>query len=380
MWGWVRLAAVALIVAGAAHAEPSVRRADAVTLAERVADWQLAHRLDVAQIRRPDAGQADSRGWVQGSFFLALAALAERSHAPRYRDAVLENGRANGWRLGDQVFNADDQLVGASYLWADRHGAGRAALAGVRQRLDVVIGHPAGGGLAWEAGPADAAGPPCVDRWCWADALFMAPPVYFELSRITHDPRYAQFADAEFRAVSDYLFDANEQLYFRDSRFFDRRDAEGRKIFWARGNGWVFAGLARVLQALPPHDPRRSYYETLFQGMAARLQALQRPDGFWSPSLLSDPAGSPGETSGTGFFVYGMAYGVRAGLLPRSQYEPAIRAGWAALQGAVGPDGRVGWVQQVGVGPADVLASDTQLYGAAAVIMAGAAVADLDWR
>jgi len=121
----------------------------------------------------------------------------------------------------------------------------------------------------------------------------------------------------------------------------------------------------RILQALAPTDPRRPYYEHLFQAMAARLKGLQRPDVFWSPSLLADAGASPPESSGTGFFVYGLAYGVRAELLARGDYEPAIRAGWAALVGAVQPDGMIGWVQQVSDHPDDVLASDTQLYGAA---------------
>src|SRR5262249_25033524 len=153
--------------------------------------------------------------------------------------------------------------------------------------------------------------------------------------------------DTEFRAASAYLFDPAEGLYFRDSRFFERRGPDGRKVFWARGNGWAFAGIARILQALPPDDPRRADYEHLFRAVATRLRGLPRPDGFWSPSLLADAAASPPESGGTGLFVYGLAWGVRSGLLPKNQYEPAIRAGWAALAGAVQPDGMVGWVQQV---------------------------------
>lgn len=374
---WIGLAVLALLAAGAAHAEPSLRRQDVITQAERVADWQIAHLSDVSVIRKPDGGQGDPRGWVQASFYLALTVLADRSGAPRYRDAVLANGRGMRWRLGDRPYHADDQLAGASYLWAARHGAGPAALAGVRKRLDFVTRHPSGAALAFVEEPT---GVRCLERWCWADALFMAPPLYFELTRVTGDPRYAAFADAEFKATTAYLFDEGESLYFRDSRFFERRDAKGRKVFWARGNGWVLAGLARILQSLPTDDPRRPFYERQFQSMAARLKALQRPDGFWSPSLLAEAATSPPESSGTGFFVYGMAYGVRTGLLPQSDYEPTIRAGWAALVRAIQPDGRVGWVQQVGDRPENVVASDTQLYGAAAFIMAAAAVSDLEWR
>src|SRR4051812_32084759 len=121
MWGWFRVAAIAL-VASAAQAAPSLRPEVALAQAERVADWQLAHLTDLTQIRRVVGDTPDPRGWQQGAFYVALTALAERSRAPRYREAVVAHGRAMGWRLGDRPFHADDHLVGSSYIWAVRHG------------------------------------------------------------------------------------------------------------------------------------------------------------------------------------------------------------------------------------------------------------------
>jgi len=104
---------------------------------------------------------------------------------------------------------------------------------------------------------------------------------------------------------------------------------------------------------------------------------LQKPDGYWPPSLLA-PEDSPPETSGTGFYTYGMAWGIKAGLLPRDQYEPVVRRGWAALNKAIQPDGRLGWVQQVSDRPESVAASDTQFYGVGAFLLAATAVAELE--
>ena len=107
-----------------------------------------------------------------------------------------------------------------------------------------------------------------------------------------------------------------------------------------------------------------------------RLKSLQKPDGYWPPSLLA-PENSPPETSGTGFYVYGLAWGVRQGLLDATEYRPAIDKGWAALARAVAKDGKLGWVQQVSDRPDKVAEADTQFYGVGAFLLAASAVASL---
>jgi len=111
--------------------------------------------------------------------------------------------------------------------------------------------------------------------------------------------------------------------------------------------------------------------------MSARLVMLQKPDGYWPVSLLAPPAGTPPETSGTAFFTLGLAYGVKSGLLAEPVYRRAATAGWTALERAVHPDGRLGWVQPIGAAPDSVSADDTQPYGVGAFLLAGAARYDL---
>ena len=68
--------------------------------------------------------------------------------------------------------------------------------------------------------------------------------------------------------------------------------------------------------------------------MADKIVTLQQPDGFWRASLL-DPASYPmRETSGTGFYVYALGWGVNEGILERSRFEPAVMKGWSALLAA----------------------------------------------
>jgi len=350
-------------------------RDEVLQLAERVADWQLAH-LDGAYLTHMKEESVNPRSWEQGAFWVGMTHLADVSGMQRFSKAVLDMGRANQWKLGPRRYMADDQVIGQSYLWAARHGAGAEAIGPLQAEFAAILASPPVVHLSFVVPASGYGDTACLARWCWCDALFMAPPAWLELSRQTGVQRYAQFALDEFWATTGFLYDPAEKLYFRDSRFFDRRDAKDRKLFWSRGNGWVFAGIANMLDALPKGSPHRSRLERLFRDMASRLTALQKPDGYWPPSLLA-PEGSPPETSGTGFYVYGLAWGVKHGLLGASQYRTAIEKGWSALTRAVSIDGKLGWVQQVSDRPDEVTEGDSQFYGVGAFLLAAGAVASL---
>ncbi len=131
--------------------------------------------------------------------------------------------------------------------------------------------------LAFAIPPQGYGATECLKRWCWCDALFMAPPAFAQLTQQTGDRKYLDFALKEFWATTDFLFDPAEHLYYRDSRFFDRRDDRQRKMFWSSGNGWVFGGIARTLPLIDAGSPDRARMEALFKEMAVRVKALQKP-------------------------------------------------------------------------------------------------------
>jgi rhamnogalacturonyl hydrolase YesR len=338
----------------------------------RVADWQLGHLDDVSYVRTFKTDTADPRGWIQGAFWVGLTALAD--HDPRYARAIVARGEALEWSLGGRKYHADDQVIGRAWLWAAAHGHPD-AIVPARAHLDAILAAPPQVGLDFDR--AKNGGASCEDRWCWADALFMAPPTWAALSRQTGEGRYLAYADKEWWATTTFLYDPAEHLYWRDSTYFERRGPGGEKIFWSRGNGWVYAGLVQMLQALPAGHPSRDRYEALYQEMSETLVELQRPDGYWPTSLLGRGDTTP-ETSGTGFFTYGLAWGVNTGRLKGPRYRAAVTHGWAALKAAVQADGRLGWVQQVGAGPDQVFATDTQLYGAGAFLLAGSQIYELE--
>ncbi len=367
---------VLMLLATAAAAAADSRPESALALAATVADRQLALLAAEGSAAAKSLPPGGPRGWERAAFWVGLTHFAEATGEAAYREAILAQGRANEWRLGDWLEFADDHAIGQSYLWAARNGAGDAALAPMRRNFDALLADPPVVHLSFWIGEEGYGETECLVRWCWCDALFMSPPAMIGLSLASGDERYATYAFAEFRATTDFLFDPAEKLYFRDSRFFGQRDEDGRKLFWSRGNGWVFAGIANILGMLPESHPERPYFEALFVTMAERLVALQKPDGYWPPSLLAHE-GSPPETSGTGFFTYGFAWGINHGVLDRDRYlEPALK-GWRALSRAVDDDGRLGWVQQISDRPAEVAETDTQFYGVGAFLLAASEIAGL---
>jgi len=347
-----------------------------LALAGKVANWQLAHMDSFDYVTSFRRDTEAPRDWVQATFFIGLATLADATNDPRQVQAVLAHGKAQDWGFDGRPRHADADAIGQVWLWTAARSGDKAQLEPIKARFDAVLAAPSSVSLDFAPKPPTGGDPYCQARWCWSDALFMAPAAWVGLSKATGDKRYLDHADAEFWATTDYLFDPADHLYFRDSRFITRRDANDRKIFWGRGNGWVFAGLVNILKVLPADHPSRPRYEALFKQMAAKLITLQGAEGYWPVSLL-EPQAIP-ETSGTGFFTYGLAWGVNTGLLPAKTYRPATLKGWSALERAVAPDGKLGWVQQVGVAPDKVAPTDTQLYGVGAFLMAATEVAKLN--
>ncbi len=348
---------------------------DIRTVSQRVADWQLTHMGELQPGMRPET--YEPRGWVVGALMVGVSAFADQSENPTYAQAIYTHGAMQQWKLGDRPLHADDHVIGQSWIWAYEHWFDPKMIAPVRAGFDAVIAAAPHNNLDFVEGrPGMEAG--CQDRWCWSDALFMGPPGWFELSRATGDRKYAAYAGREYWASVDKLFSPQDGLFYRDTRFIGQKGPHGEKIFWARGNGWVYAGLARIMQFLPADAPERPRYVDLFRKMSAKLVTLQKPDGYWPVSLEGPAEGTPPETSGTGFFTFGLAYGVASGILTEPQYRKAAERGWDALVKAVEPDGKLGWVQPIGAAPEAVKREDTQLYGVGGFLLAGSAMIDME--
>lgn len=373
---WLLLLTGCTIIKSIPDAELS--RTEVATTANRAADWQLAHMQTFDYVRTFRDHTENSRGWIQGAFFVGLNRWADYSQNVQYQNAVIAKGTTNKWKLGDKAWHADDQVIGYSYVAVAARTGNHALIEPTKKEFKNILANRATHSLEYSSDPTHQGEATCQRRWCWCDALFMAPPVWAAVGKLTGDPAYLNYADEEYQATIDYLFDQQEHIFYRDGRFFERKSKNNKKIFWSRGNGWVFAGLPLLIEQIPADDPRKKKYEQLFITMAASLVKLQQPNGFWPSSLLDKDEFNVPETSGTGFMTFGLAWGINNGLLDRTVYLPAVRAGWKGLASAVDTNGKLGWVQQVGASPEKILAEDTQLYGVGALLLAATELGKLN--
>ena len=314
-----------------------------LSIARKVADWQIK------EFPNNKYAVKEPKGWIAGALYMGMFDWAELSGDNKYFKYLENIFNKEYWQVADRMYHADDVCVSQTYIDMYTKYKEDKMLLPTTARIDWVINNPSNGGL-----DIDYSKPLSYERWSWCDALFMAPAVYTRLYTLTGNKKYMIFADAEFKATYNHLYDKDDKLFFRDSRYFGQQEANGKKVFWGRGNGWVIGGLAEILKTLPAEDTEyRPFYLQLFKELSESLANLQNKDGFWHASLL-DPDSYPSpETSATGFIVYGLAYGVNQGYLPADKYLPVIQKGWNALVSAVEPDGKLGWVQPVGADPRD---------------------------
>ena len=186
------------------------------------------------------------------------------------------------------------------------------------------------------------------DYWWWADALYMVMPA---LTKLTGDTKYLRKLYENILYSDSIMLDKETGLYFRDGKYIypKHKTAKGKKDFWARGDGWVLAGLAKVLQDMPETYARQPFFVEKYVNLARGVKKLQQPQGHWTRSMM-DPEQAPGyETSGTAFFCYGLLWGVNHGYLSKKEFAPTIDKAWNYLTTiALQKDGKVGYVQPIG--------------------------------
>lgn len=311
----------------------------------KVADWQLCAAQDKF-----------STDWTYAALYDGLLAASRTTGDQRYHDAVLHFAERTGWQLGPRFSHADDEAVAQSYIELYFENPQPRRIAAIKAEADKLLQRP---------------DDPSKGLWWWCDALFMSPPALARLAKATGDKRYREYMDREWWLTSAQLYDPSAHLYSRDATYLDKREKNGAKLFWSRGNGWVLGGLARVLPYLPGNEPERPRYIAQFREMAHAAAAIQGADGLWRSGLLDAAAYPYPEVSGSAFFTFALAWGINEGLLDRRTFEPVVDKAWKGLLGHIYADGRLGSIQKIGGSPDTVSPGGSYVYGVGAFLLAG---------
>lgn len=329
---------------------------------KRVADWQIAHFDKPYTFKEPH----HPLDWTNGALYVGMVKWAKMADNDTYYEWLKNIGEEQEWKLWKRRYHADDHTVGQMYFELYRKYGDKKMIEPTQRQFDFIRYHPSQSVLNWNT-------PFHQDRWNWCDALFMSPPVWAKLYNETGDKKYLDFMVSEYKATTDFLFDKKENLYYRDESYMRKLD-NGTKIFWSRGNGWVFAGLANILPELDPASKEYKYFLGIYKKMAKKLIEIQTPEGHWAMSLLGQGYYPTPETSGSSFYVFGLAWGINNGILDYETYEPAVRKGWNAMASYITEDGMLGYVQPIGAGPGKAWPDKTEVYGTGAFLSAGSEV------
>ena len=217
---------------------------------------------------------------------------------------------------------------------------------------------------------------PQNDFWWWVDALYMGMPAFSKMYKMTGDEAYLDKLYANFKYADDLMFDKDDHLYYRDAKYIypAHKTEAGKKDFWARGNGWALAGLAKVLADVPETWQHRAALVERFRQLAEAVSKCQQEGGYWTRSMLDPKQAEGEETSGTALFAYGLLWGMNNGLLDRTVYGAVADNAWKYLSTvALQADGSVGYVQPIGekaVRGQKLTAANANNFGTGAFLLA----------
>lgn len=344
---------------------------------------QLMRRVNAHQLAHP--WKEIDRNWIRATYYTGVMAAYRATGEKAYLEQAMRWADKHDWQVGNERSGANVLTCCQTYLQLHEEKQDAAMVRPLVEWLASGKPNTPTGAKVWylEGGRR------------YADSLYVGPPTLAMLAKATGEPKYLDWMHAFSWDVHRELFDKEENLFYRDKRFIAKEgdepvsqaDTEGKrtswvhtltrhrkKVLWSRGNGWVFAGIARILQYLPGDDPQRPRHEALFKNMATSLLERQMGDGLWPVNLADRWEYTMPETSGTGFFCYGLAWGVNAGLLDGDVYEEPIYRAWKGLTGCLSADGKVQWGQPVAAGPYEVRKGDSHEYVTGTFLLAGSEV------
>lgn len=307
--------------------------------------------------------------WTRAVYYEGLMALHQISPKEKYYDYAFSWADFHKWgfRDGNTTRNADNYCASQTYIDLYNMCPEPHKIKNAKINLDMLVNTPQN------------------DDWTWIDAIQMGMPVFAQMGVLTGDKRYYEKAWQMYAHTRNIeggkgLWNAEDGLWWRDAAFCPPyKEPNGEDCYWSRGNGWVYAALVRFMDITPSDEAHRKAYIKDFLAMSKALKSCQREDGYWNASLHDANNYGGKETTGTSLFVYGMAWGIRKGILSEKEYLPIIVKAWNAMaKESVHPNGFLGYVQGTGKEPKDgqpvtyTSMPDFEDYGLGCFLLAGA--------
>ena len=342
-----------------------------------LADMQLANSYFMQKWPDPGAKVTvkgvtrTSNLWTRAVYYEGLMAMYKIDPQKKYYDYAVDWGQKHQWAPRDAMNtrNADNQCCGQVYIDLYLADKKPERIEPIKKCIDLMVNSEK------------------KDDWNWIDALQMAMPVFARLGAVYNDNSYYEKMFDIYNYTKTVhggngLYNPTDHLWWRDKNFVPPyKEPNGADCYWARGNGWVVAAMARVLEVMPANAPHRDEYLNMYKQMVEALVPLQRTDGYWNVSL-EDPTHFGGkELSGTALFTYSIAWGINRGILKKKTYLPVVIKAWKAMSSeCLHPDGMLGYVQGTGKEPKDGQpvgydnTPDFEDYGLGCFLLAGSEV------
>lgn len=299
---------------------------------------------------------ADDSNWIRATWYTGVMGLYRATQDPQYLKQARNWAEKHEWEPGDHDTAVNKLTIGQTYLELYDYEKNPETLEKIRAYADKwMIGQPE----------------QISAYWHYCDTLYVGPPTLAMLGEVTGEQKYYDYMHKAWWDTYDRLYSKETDLFYRDAGYIGKQTVNGKPIFWSRGNGWVLAGLPRILQHLPKDDPHYAKYVDVYKKMSTSIARRQGADGLWR-SNLTDIAEFPApESSGTAFFCYAMAWGINNDILDKKEFLPVVMKAWKGLVAAVQPDGKFGWVQNVAAAPGVAARDMTHEYAVGLFLLAG---------
>ncbi len=273
--------------------------------------------------------------YTNGVLNIALLELADKTKSKKYEDYVFKNMNfvfdennlnffkkqydkafsEGGWRAirkltWHMIFRAkrldDNGPMGASLIELQMRKPNKAFLNYINETNDhLMYAEP-----RLEDGTIARLWP--HENTIWADDLFMGVAFLCRMGKMTGDTKYFDDAANQVLNYTNYLWHPEKQIYYH---CYHTDTKEHGVAHWSRANGWILMAQADLLTMLPKNHPKRQALIENFKQQVSGVARYQGKNGLWYQIL--DKTDSYEEITGTAMFVFGIARGVREGLIDK---------------------------------------------------------------